>query len=98
MPARAGPVWTGVLFVGEVANGQETGGGLDAAARQSDLFCDLFDRARVQPGLQAAARPARTDLSAISGHAGAVGARWRAGQGHRRTAVSGFRHADAAAE
>ena len=28
----------------------------------------------------------------------AVGARWRAGQGHRRAAVSGFRHADAVAE
>src|SRR6266853_2098721 len=98
MQDRAAPVWTGVLFVDEVANGTETSGGPGAAARPSNLLRDLFDRARVQPCLQAAARPARPDLSAISGDAGAVGARWRARQEHRRTAVSGFRYADAAAQ
>src|SRR5260221_6003988 len=82
----------------EDKHGTETGGGLAAATGQSNLLCGLFDRARVQPCLQAAARSPRADLSAISGHAGAVGTRRRAAQGYRRTAVSGFRDANAAAE
>src|SRR5882672_6671096 len=82
----------------EDTHGTETGGGLAAATGQSNLLCGLFDRACVQPGLQAAARSPWADLSAISGHAGAVGARRRPAQGHRRTAVPGFRDANAVAE
>src|SRR5580692_3849334 len=64
---------------GEAKNGEETGGGRAAVIGQSDLLCDLFDRARVQPRLQAAPGPPRPDLSAISGHDGAVGTRRRSG-------------------
>src|SRR5216683_7653584 len=83
---------------GEDTNDQEADGGFGAAARPSNLLCGLFDRARLQPRLQATARPARPDLSAISGDAGAMGTRRRAGQGYRRAVVPGFRDADAAAE
>src|ERR1700709_2441199 len=56
-----------------IHHGTETGGGLAAATRQSNLLRGLFDRACVQPRLQAAARSPRADLSAISGAAGVMG-------------------------
>src|SRR6266702_8448914 len=83
---------------GEDTNDQEADGGFGAAARPSNLLCGLLDRARVQSRLQAAARPARPDLSAISGDAGAMGTRRRADQDYRRAVVPGFRDADTAAE
>ena len=44
---------------------RKDGGGPAAAARRPALLCALFRRARVEPRLQAAARPAWADLSAI---------------------------------
>src|SRR3954454_182919 len=93
---RPAPEWSKSC---EILHAPETFGSRRAAAsRQPDLLRGLFGRARLQPRLQAAAGPARPDLSAISGDAGAVGARRRAGQGHRRKAAPGFGHADAAAQ
>src|SRR6478752_10104155 len=96
MCSRPAPEWSKSC---EILDAPETfGSGRAASSRQPDLLRGLFGRACLQPRLQAAARPARPDLSAISGDAGAVGARRRAGQGHRRKAVPGFGHADAAAQ
>src|ERR1700704_2645313 len=79
------------------AYGSETDGG-SAGAWQSDLFRGVFHGPRLQPGLQALARQARADLSAIPCDDGAVGTRWCPGQGYRRKAAPRLRHADAAAQ
>src|SRR5215813_6256925 len=81
----------------KVRHGQETRKGAVAAGLDA-VFHGLFDRACLQPRLQAAARRAQPHLSAVPGDVGAVGGGRPLGQGDRRAAASRLGNADAAAQ
>src|SRR6266403_4823938 len=69
-----------------------------AAARRATVLRSLLDFAGDEQDLSQAAARAGTDLSAVPGDAGAVGARWRLRIGDRRASVPGFRHVNAASQ